>query len=245
MMCSTLRGSVGGGRVLLAAALVAILTASQDGGQSPPADPVTPAAPDDATPDRRNPRQVRRDAGETEGPRMVAGATLLDSADPLEFYARLEPFVGSFTVAGRSWPRPESTPNEFIGTCVGAWALDGQYLQMTLMFDLGGRRPYESIGMTWYNPRQQRFEADFYNSNGTLRSFRYGNFDEEGGATLSMMSRLSSESPDIEPSSRVEFEITDADSFTYSAWQRLNDGGWWKNFEMTCTRDEQPHDVAP
>lgn len=206
--------------------------AGAGGGTPPPG--AREQAP--AKPDRRNPRQIRRDQGASEGPTMVAGGVPLQD-DQLEQYARLEPLVGQFTFTGLNWFRPDAEPRSFQGSWINQWALDGWYLRME--FTIEGRRPSTSVGMLCYEQRASRWEAEFYSSTGTVRTRRNGNFDEETGRVLTMMARSSSR-PESDPADqKMIIEIIDDDTFTYTGWVLNREtGAWWKSFTLTAKRAE-------
>ncbi|MCL4212228.1 MAG: DUF1579 family protein [Phycisphaeraceae bacterium] len=208
-------------------------TGGGGGGAAPPeiAQEKSPARPD-----RRNPRQIRRDQGASEGPTMVAGGMPLQD-DQLEQYARLEPLVGEFTFTGRNWFRPDAEPRSFQGAWRNEWALDGWYLRME--FTIEGRRPSTSVGMLCYEQRASRWEADFYSSSGTVRTRRTGNFDEETHRVLTMMARSSSRAESDPADQKMVIEIIDDDTFTYTGWVLNRETGeWWKNFTLTAKRVE-------
>ncbi|MGI9014227.1 MAG: DUF1579 family protein [Phycisphaerales bacterium] len=187
--------------------------------------------------DRRNPRSLRADRGESQGPRMVAGAIELNE-DPLREFERLEPMIGEFTFTGKSWQRPDAPANEYHGTWTNSWTLGGYYMQ-SLLTILDQRRrgePYTSIGMMCYDAATRRYEVQQYNNTSSTRMIRSGSFDDDG-PVLTMETRFNGQAADEPATSKVTFEIVSDDVFTYTGWQLTSDGvNWWKTFEITATR---------
>jgi len=187
--------------------------------------------------DRRNPRRIRRERGEHAPPRMVAGGMGIGGEDTLKHYDRLAPLIGEFTIEGRTWRFPDAEPRSFSGEFVNSWALDGWYMQSEITLDFRRNQPYIMLGMTCYDAGDDRYESDFYNSNGDNRTFRWGTFDGEGGDTLTMLSRGREESPDDQPDSKIVWRIVGDDRFTYTGWTYNPDKDeWWKSYELVCTR---------
>jgi len=188
--------------------------------------------------DRRNPRQIRMDSGRGLGPRMEAGAMSVGGSDggDLSHYRALEPLIGEFIFEGKQWRLPDSDePSTFSGTWTNSWELDGYYFRSE--FRLRGREPrYSSIGFMWWDDATGRYEAHFYNSRSTLRTHRFGRFDEDG-RTLIMHSRHSRQEQDAHPEARITFEIVSENRFIFTGYQyRAEHDDWWKTYEMTCAR---------
>lgn len=138
------------------------------------------SAQDEQPIERRNPRRVRRSRGQPAPPRMVAGGIGVGSGDDLRPYRKLEPIIGEFAFHGVQWRTPGTQDtSEFTGVWTNSWKLDGYYMRSE--FRIETMRPeYVVMGLTWWDSEARRFESHFYNSRSTLRTHRFGSFDETG-----------------------------------------------------------------
>ncbi len=156
------------------------------------------------------------------------------AAMPGEAHKKLEPMVGSFTVATKMWMDPTKPPEESTGTTESKWVLGGRFVEQHVDGTAMGQ-PFNGIGMTGYDNYKKKYVGSWADSMGTMIMTSTGTADASGKKFTfwSTMDDVVLKKP-----TKVKGVLTvvDGDHHTYEMWAPAPDGKMFKSLEIQYTR---------
>jgi hypothetical protein len=156
------------------------------------------------------------------------------AATPGEAHKKLEPFVGSFTVATKMWMDPAKPPDVSSGTAESKWVLGGRYVEERVEGTSMGQ-PFAGIGYTGYDNYKKQYVGTWMDSMGTMIMSSSGAADASG-KTFTSWSTID----DVIMKKAVKVKgvmtVVDADHHTYEMWGTAPDGKMFKSLEVQYTR---------
>lgn len=128
-----------------------------------------------------------------------AAVTAIDAAmTPGPAQARLNDMVGNFDVTVSVWVTPKSVPLVSNASAVGAWVLDGRFVQTTLSGYVAGD-PFNAIGYAGYDNAGKVYQATWMDNQGTDQTWYSGNFAADGKSAVLSGSTVNPVSGKTEP----------------------------------------------
>jgi hypothetical protein len=156
------------------------------------------------------------------------------AATPGEAHKKLEPFVGSFTVATKMWMDPAKPPDASSGTAESKWVLGGRYVEERVEGTAMGQ-PFSGIGYTGYDNYKKKYVGTWMDSMGTMIMNSSGTADASG-KTFTSWSTID----DVITKKAVKVKgvatVVDADHHTYEMWSTGPDGKLFKSLEVQYSR---------
>lgn len=149
---------------------------------------------------------------------------------------RLEPMIGSFDVAIRTWVDPSKPPLESSGTMVSTWVLGHRYVQSMLTASVGGE-PFNGIGYIAFDNITKTYQATWMDSGSTGMTWYSGGFDASGkGATMkaSQPSVLTGKHSPLE----LRMTINDDGGHVTELWGQGLGRTMFKMMELRYTRSQ-------
>ncbi|MGZ6988217.1 MAG: DUF1579 family protein, partial [Thermoanaerobaculia bacterium] len=100
-------------------------------------------------------------------------------ATPGEAHKKLEPVVGSFTVATKMWMDPSKPAEESAGTSENKWVLGGRFVEQRVEGTAMGQ-PFSGVGYTGYDNYKKKYVGSWMDSMGTMIMNSTGTADPSG-----------------------------------------------------------------
>jgi len=111
-------------------------------------------------------------------------ARALESAmTPGEGQRRLDPLIGTFNVAIKTWVTPEGPPIESTAASVNTWVLGGRFVQMMLNGD-APNAPFSGTGHVGYDNVTRNYQAAWMDTGSTAITLYTGKLDASGKSVL-------------------------------------------------------------
>jgi hypothetical protein len=155
-------------------------------------------------------------------------------ATPGEAHKKLEPVVGSFTVATKMWMDPSKPPEATSGTSENKWALGGRFVEQRVEGTAMGQ-PFSGVGYTGYDNYKKKYVGTWMDSMGTMIMTSTGTADASG-KKVTFWSTMD----DVMTKKTVKVKsmvtIVDNDHHTYEMWSPAPDGKMFKSLEVQYTR---------
>jgi hypothetical protein len=155
-------------------------------------------------------------------------------ATPGDAHKKLEPMVGSFTVATKMWMDPSKPPEETTGTAETKWVLGGRFVEEHVEGTAMGQ-PFSGMGMTGYDNYKKKYVGSWADNMGTMIMTSTGTADASGKkfTFLSTMDDVV-----MKKTTKVKGVLTvaDDDHHTYEMWATGPDGKMFKSLEVQYTR---------
>ena len=155
-------------------------------------------------------------------------------ASPGEAHKKLEPVVGSFTVATKMWMDPSKPAEATSGTSENKWALGGRFVEQRVEGTAMGQ-PFSGVGYTGYDNYKKKYVGSWMDSMGTMIMNSTGTADASG-KKLTFWSTID----DVMTKKTVKVKsmvtIVDNDHHTYEMWSPAPDGKMFKSLEVQYTR---------
>lgn len=155
---------------------------------------------------------------------------------PGEGQKRLEPMIGTFDVAIRTWVDPAKPPIESSATSVSVWVLGKRYIQMMLAGKLGGET-YSGIGYIGFDNVTKSYEATWMDTGSTGMTWYKGGFDASGKlATMkaSVPDTLTGKPTPLE----LRLKVSDDGSHVSELWGKGLGSKMFKMMELRYTRSK-------
>ncbi|WP_313954071.1 DUF1579 family protein [Accumulibacter sp.] len=161
----------------------------------------------------------------------------LDSAmTPGEGQKRLEPMIGTFNVAIRTWVEPSKPPLESSGTMVSAWVLGNRYVQSMLAGQVNGE-PFNGIGYIGFDNVAKAYQATWMDSGSTGMTWYSGGFDAAGKSAT-----MKASVPDVltgKPSPmELRMKLTEDGGHVTELWGKGLGSTMFKMMELRYTRSK-------
>lgn len=153
---------------------------------------------------------------------------------PGEAHKKLEPMVGSFTVATKMWMDPKKPPEETTGTSESKWVLGGRFVEERVDGTAMGQ-PFNGIGYTGYDNYKKKYVGAWVDSMGTAIMTTTGTADASG-KKFTFWSTI--DDVVMKKPTKVKGVVTvvDDDHHTYEMWGTAPDGKMFKSLEIQYTR---------
>ncbi|HEX5854176.1 MAG TPA: DUF1579 domain-containing protein [Thermoanaerobaculia bacterium] len=155
-------------------------------------------------------------------------------ASPGEAHKKLEPVVGSFTVATKMWVDPAKPPEATSGTSENKWALGGRFVEQRVEGTAMGQ-PFSGVGYTGYDNYKKEYVGSWMDSMGTMIMNSTGTADASG-KQLTFWSTMD----DVLTKKTIKVKsmvtIVDNDHHTYEMWSPAPDGKMFRSLEVQYTR---------
>jgi hypothetical protein len=125
---------------------------------------------------------VAQSAGKAADQAPMAKA-LEGAMTPGEGQKRLNPLIGTFNVAIKTWVTPEGAPIESTAASVNTWVLGGRYVQMMLNGD-APNAPFSGTGHIAYDNVSKNYQAAWMDTGSTGITLYTGKLDASGKSAL-------------------------------------------------------------
>jgi Protein of unknown function (DUF1579) len=156
------------------------------------------------------------------------------AATPGEAHKKLEPLVGSFTVATKMWMDPAKPPDESSGTAEKKWALGGRFVEERVEGTAMGQ-PFTGIGYTGYDNYKKKYVGTWMDNMGTMMMNASGTADASG-KNFTSWSTIDDVIMKKEVKVKGVMTVVDGDHHTYEMWSPAPDGKLFKSLEIQYTR---------
>jgi hypothetical protein len=156
------------------------------------------------------------------------------AATPGEAHKKLEPMVGSFTVATKMWMDPTKPPDVSTGTAEKKWALGGRFVEERVEGTAMGQ-PFTGIGYTGYDNYKKKYVGTWMDNMGTMMMNASGTADASG-KTFTSWSTIDDVIMKKEVKVKGVMTVVDGDHHTYEMWSPAPDGKMFKSLEIQYTR---------
>lgn len=153
---------------------------------------------------------------------------------PGEAHKKLEPMVGSFTVATRMWMDPKKPPEETTGTTESKWVLGGRFVEEHVEGTAMGQ-PFNGIGLTGYDNYKKKYVGSWADSMGTMIMTSTGTADASG-KKFTFWSTIDDVIMKKPTKVKGVLTVVDDDHHTYEMWGTGPDGKMFKSLEIQYTR---------
>jgi hypothetical protein len=153
---------------------------------------------------------------------------------PGEAHKKLEPMVGSFTVATKMWMDSAKPPEESTGTAESKWALGGRFVEERVEGTAMGQ-PFTGVGYTGYDNYKKKYVGTWMDSMGTMIMNSAGEADASG-KKFTFWSTI--DDVILKKAAKVKgvMTVVDDDHHTYEMWSPAPDGKMFKSLEVQYTR---------
>ena len=155
-------------------------------------------------------------------------------AAPGEAHKKLEPVVGSFTVATKMWMDPSKPPEATSGTSENKWALGGRFVEQRVEGTAMGQ-PFSGVGYTGYDNYKKKYVGSWMDTMGTMIMSSTGTADASG-KKLTFWSTMDDVMTQKTMKVKSMVTIVDNDHHTYEMWAPGPDGKMFKSLEVQYTR---------
>ncbi len=154
---------------------------------------------------------------------------------PNENHKVLDAFAGDWNYTSTMRMTPDAQPMEMKGTTSSKWILDGRFLQGETKGEWMGE-PFNGIAIAGYDNVKEEYNSLWIDNMATGMMVSSGKYDpatktitEEGTFSCPMTGKK-------DMAFRSELKSIDADNYTYSMYQKAEDGTEFKGMEITYTR---------
>jgi Protein of unknown function (DUF1579) len=153
---------------------------------------------------------------------------------PGEAHKKLEPMIGSFTVATKMWMDPSKPPEETTGTAENKWVLGGRFVEERVEGTAMGQ-PFSGIGYTGYDNYKKKYVGSWVDSMGTSIMTSTGTADPSG-KKFTFWSTVDDVVMKKPTKVKGVTTIVDDDHHTYEMWGTGPGGKMFKSLEIQYTR---------
>jgi hypothetical protein len=143
-------------------------------------------------------------------------------AQPGAHHEHLAPFVGTWKGKVTMWMGPDQEPMTEETVADVTWLLGGRFLQWRQTGSFGDM-PFEGMAIEGYNNGEGHYESVWLDNFGTILLFFTGSCSDDG-KHREMTTKFADVVAGGTVDYRTEYQWTDSDHFTYSAFMNKGDG---------------------
>jgi len=143
-------------------------------------------------------------------------------AQPGAHHEHLAPFVGTWKGKVTMWMGPDQEPMFEETVADVTWLLGGRFLQWRQTGNFGDM-PFEGMAIEGYNNGEGHYESVWLDNFGTVLLFFTGSCSDDG-KHREMTTKFADVVAGGTVDYRTEYQWTDSDHFTYSAFMNKGDG---------------------
>jgi hypothetical protein len=143
-------------------------------------------------------------------------------AQPGAHHEHLAPFVGTWKGKVTMWMGPDQEPMTEETVADVTWLLGGRFLQWRQTGSFGDM-PFEGMAIEGYNNGEGHYESVWLDNFGTILLFFTGSCSDDG-KHREMTTKFADVVAGGTVDYRTEYQWTDSDHFTYSAFMNRGDG---------------------
>lgn len=156
-------------------------------------------------------------------------------AAPDEHHKALEPLVGKWDVAVRSWMSPDAPVTESRGASESRWILGGRFVQEDMKGDMGGA-PYNGLAFLGYDRIRKEYLSVWMDDMSTAPLITRGRMDSSG-KTLTTEGTYPDVTRNMKDSRvRLVFKLVDSDRHIFEMYMEDAGGREFRNMEASYTR---------
>jgi hypothetical protein len=155
---------------------------------------------------------------------------------PNEHHAHLAKMAGTWKVNGKFWMEPGADVMETEGKAQNEMILGGRFLQSEFTGAFMGQ-PFAGMGLDGYDNLLEKHVGMWVDSAGTMMMQFVGECSEAGKVLTTKSEYLDPMSGEM-ATSKGKITLVDDDKFTYESWSQGPDGEFFKQMELTYTREQ-------